>query len=193
MIRAVIFDCFGVLYVPVGEDYFRSHIPNFEMHKAELADLGRQADYGLISQQDLADQVAGLVGLPAAEVRANIMGQLIRNQALLAFSQSLRPKYKVGLLSNISRATMDNYFSLSERQQFFDSVVLSSDVGMVKPHPEIFELAAQRLGVDASECIFVDDNAANCAGAQSVGMQVVVYQSAKQAMGDIGQLLSKNL
>lgn len=178
MIRAVIFDCFGVLYVPIGKDYYRSHIPNFETHRAALDDLTAQANYGLISQQELADQVAVLAGLPAAEVRANIMGKLVRNQALLDFSQSLRPKYKVGLLSNISSATMDDYFTRAERQQLFDSVVLSSDVGMVKPHPEIFELTAQRLGVDTSECIFIDDNAANCAAAPHSNLSIVLTVAA---------------
>lgn len=191
MIRAVIFDCFGVLYVPVGEDFYRTHIANFESHKQELYDLGQQANYGLISQQEFVAQVAALANMPEAEVGELLAGSHARNKAMVAFSQTLRPARKVGMLSNMSAKSIDAYFSPAERKQLFDDIVLSSEVGMVKPHPEIFVLAAQRLGVDTSECLFVDDSQANCEAATSVGMRAVRYANFAQATADITAQLNK--
>lgn len=177
MIKAIILDCFGVLYVPVGEDFYRSHIEDYEKHKDAIKDLGKQADYGLISQDELVQAVSKLSGLDVETVRAGVISGLARNEALVQYSQELRKRCRLGMLSNISAQTMDGFFTPAEREQLFDDVVISSDVGLVKPHPAIFELAAKRLGVDTSEVVMVDDSAANCSGAIEAGMQAIVYET----------------
>jgi putative hydrolase of the HAD superfamily/hydrolase len=48
---------------------------------------------------------------------------------------------------------------------------------MIKPNPEIFELMAERLGVQPNECLMIDDIAANIAGAEAVGMEGVIFTS----------------
>ena len=54
--------------------------------------------------------------------------------------------------------------------QIFDATVISGDVGLHKPQPEIYELGAERIGVAAGDCVFVDDLRENIAGAEAVGM-----------------------
>lgn len=189
MIKAIIFDCFGVMYIPIGEDFYRSHVPNYKKHQDTLSDLGRQADFGYISQDELVVAVAQILELPTEEVRAKLVGGLVRNRALLTFSQTLRPDHKVGLLSNISAGTMDQFFTQKERAHYFDVTVISSDVGLVKPDPAIFELAAERLGCKPNECIMIDDSAANCSGAMAAGMQAVVYQTTQQTIHQVKELL----
>ena len=51
----------------------------------------------------------------------------------------------------------------------FEVVVDSANVGMRKPDPEIYELTLERLGLDAPECVFVDDIEVNCDGAAALG------------------------
>lgn len=55
----------------------------------------------------------------------------------------------------------------------FDDVVISAEVGMRKPDPAIFRLAATRLGVDVAACVFVDDLDLNVEAARSVGMTAI--------------------
>ncbi len=57
----------------------------------------------------------------------------------------------------------------------FDTVVLSGEVGMRKPEPEIFRHAAQTLGLPPEECVFIDDMPANVAAAQACGMTGVLH------------------
>jgi putative hydrolase of the HAD superfamily len=57
----------------------------------------------------------------------------------------------------------------------FDTVVLSGEVGMRKPEPEIFRHAARTLGLPPGECVFIDDMPANVAAAQACGMTAVLH------------------
>jgi epoxide hydrolase-like predicted phosphatase len=69
--------------------------------------------------------------------------------------------------------------------ELFDGVVISGDVGMHKPQPEIFLLGAERTGVAPSECVFVDDLRENCEGAEAVGMTVVLHRGADTTVPEL--------
>ena len=58
--------------------------------------------------------------------------------------------------------------------ELFETIVVSCDVGYLKPHPRIFEIALQRLGVEAAECLMVgDDLRADVEGPKTLGMMAV--------------------
>ena len=58
----------------------------------------------------------------------------------------------------------------------FDAIVISGEVGLHKPEPEIYLLACERLGIEPAEAIFVDDLRENIAGAEAVGMTGVLHR-----------------
>jgi epoxide hydrolase-like predicted phosphatase len=87
----------------------------------------------------------------------------------------LRPSYRTALLSNAD-LTLRERLTEFGLDGLFDAVVVSADVGMAKPEPEIYELAAQRLGLAAGECVFVDDLERNLEAARSVGMQAIHFR-----------------
>jgi len=59
--------------------------------------------------------------------------------------------------------------------QHFDATVLSGDVGLRKPHPEIYRLALERLALPAPACVFVDDFEVNVTAAERLGMRGIVH------------------
>ena len=73
--------------------------------------------------------------------------------------------------------------------ELFDAVVISGEVGLHKPQPEIFLLAAEQVGTEPSECVFVDDLRENCAGAEAVGMTAVLHRGADESLDRLEQLL----
>jgi putative hydrolase of the HAD superfamily len=75
---------------------------------------------------------------------------------------------KTGLLSN-SWGNRDSY-RFEHFDTLFDAVVISGEVGLRKPDPEIYALAARELSVPPGACVFVDDIAANVRGAVAAGM-----------------------
>lgn len=189
MIRAVIFDCFGVLYVDASQYFLEHHIPDYETHREQIAELFRACDRGYITQAELNEQVAAVTGLALDFVTANIQGVHQRNQTLLAFSQSLRGNYRLGMLSNIGRGSMDSFFTPAERTELFDAVVLSGEVGMIKPDQAIYELMAARLGVAPHECIMIDDIERNVIGAEDAGMIGVLHVSSQQTIRRLREIL----
>jgi putative hydrolase of the HAD superfamily len=77
--------------------------------------------------------------------------------------------------------------------ELFDGVVISGDVGMHKPQPEIFRLGAERAGVAPDQCVFVDDLRENCDGAEAVGMTVVLHRGADTTLPELRRLLGVEL
>jgi putative hydrolase of the HAD superfamily len=94
-----------------------------------------------------------------------------------------------GLISN--SWVMDHY--TNEIRDLFDVVVISAEVGLHKPQPEIYLLAAERLGVPAEDCVFVDDLRENCAGAEAVGMTAVLHRDVDQTIARLEELLEVKL
>lgn len=188
MIRGIIFDCFGVLYVDATHHFYEQYIKDYEQLRPQLSELNRAYDIGLLSQAQLNQEVADLSGLDVDLVNAHILGVHQRNLGLLEYAESLRADYKVGMLSNIGIDGMNSFFAAEERTRLFDAVVLSSEVQLVKPDPRIFELMATRLGLLPEECVMIDDVEANIMGAREAGMQGIVYQSNQQTIRQLEQL-----
>ena len=96
--------------------------------------------------------------------------------ANIALVQKLRPAYRCSVLSNADlslRARLEQELRLGH---LFDDIVVSAEVGMAKPKPEIFRLAAERLGLAPEACVFVDDWDKNVDAAREVGMQAVLHR-----------------
>jgi len=100
-----------------------------------------------------------------------------RNEPALAYAAELqtRPGVTVGVISNTNEAHvywLDEYLP---ELKTFDLVVMSNEVGIVKPDAAIYQIALDELGVEAADALFVDDLAVNIQGAQAVGMKGIVH------------------
>jgi epoxide hydrolase-like predicted phosphatase len=87
----------------------------------------------------------------------------------------LRPKYKTSVLSNADNTLIDRLRDVGVAD-LFDDIVCSADVGMAKPEARLYALAAERLGLVAAECVFVDDLERNIDAAREAGMQGVHFR-----------------
>ncbi|MGE5441733.1 MAG: HAD-IA family hydrolase, partial [Bacteroidota bacterium] len=63
-------------------------------------------------------------------------------------------------------------------------IVVSAEIGMVKPDPAAYWYLVERFGLEASSCLFVDDVEAYVEAAASIGMQAVRYLSSRQLRRD---------
>lgn len=78
---------------------------------------------------------------------------------------------RTALLSN----SWGNGYPRDRFAEAFDAVVISGEVGMRKPEPEIFLLAAEQSGLEPRECVFIDDLEHNVAAAMEVGMIGILH------------------
>jgi putative hydrolase of the HAD superfamily len=95
---------------------------------------------------------------------------------------------RTGLISN-SWGGSGIHYEGTPLQELFDAVVISGDVGMHKPQPEIFRLGAERIGVPPEACVFVDDLRENCAGAEAVGMTAILHRGPDSTLPELRKLL----
>src|SRR5680860_1137485 len=129
-IKAIIFDCFGVLLVAPG---FDALLRDFPQHKIEINDLIIQSDYGIISLQQFNDSIVRLTGLKIQEVESQYWDVSVRNEAIISWVRELKlmSGYKIGLLSNVGSGWLNNLLPEASGGKLFDAVVLSHDVGMI--------------------------------------------------------------
>jgi putative hydrolase of the HAD superfamily len=110
-------------------------------------------------------------------LRTRLFGGLEADPEMAAATAMARAAgIRTGLLSN---SWGDSGYERSRFGELFDAVVISAEVGLRKPDPEIFLLAAERIGVPPAECVFVDDLLHNAEGARAVGMEGIVHRSAE--------------
>lgn len=192
MIKAVIFDCFGVL---LGNAY-KTHLMQIEEtdpdRAKEIRAINHASDMGIISRQESAEAISELFGMSVEDFLAEQDAVEVPNRELLECAASLRGRYKTAMLSNISgRDRLGIRFTDGELARAFDTVVASGDEGYVKPQPEIYEITAARLGVLPSECVMIDDIAEFCEGARAVGMRAIQYISNQQVIADLNALIDR--
>lgn len=97
------------------------------------------------------------------------------NNELLAYIRTLRPAYKVGMIT--STRNVEQFVDKRTLELFFDTIVASSDTGLYKPDQAVFRLACQRLGCQPEQALLVDDLDENCAGARKAGLQAICFTS----------------
>jgi epoxide hydrolase-like predicted phosphatase len=108
---------------------------------------------------------------------------------LIEFLRSLRPQRRIGLISNAWSGLRD-YISRSDFADVFDELVISAEVGLVKPDPRIYHLALDRLAVTPEESLFLDDMPANVQAALSIGMQAVQFTRPEETMAELKRILT---
>jgi HAD superfamily hydrolase (TIGR01509 family) len=188
MIRGIIFDCFGVLYQGSVGHLYELTPPS---RRAELENLSLSSDYGYVSRDDFLAQVSVLTEKTTREVEMIMQSDHIRNTAMIAYVKTLRANYKVAMLSNVGRGVIGRLFSTTELDELFDTVILSSEIGMVKPDPAIFTYTSDKLGVLPEDCLMVDDLQVNIDGAAQAGMRGVVFNTTDKFMTDANDLLTQ--
>lgn len=188
-IQAIIFDFGNVLLEWNPRRVYRRYFQNEEEMEQFLHDVNFM-DWNL--QQDKGRSFAEGVAVLSKEFPhyAELI-QVYHDNWIHSIGESLtgtieimkrlkKAGYQLYGLSNWSAET----FPLArERYDFFnllDDIVISGDVGTVKPDPEIFEIMLERIGRPASECLFIDDAPSNIEAAQKMGFATIHFQSPEQ-------------
>jgi FMN phosphatase YigB (HAD superfamily) len=184
MIKAIIFDCFGVLTTDGWLAFRHKYLQEGSAVEEDASEFNRQSDAGIISHDEFIERIAKLVGIPHEQAMMVVDGHVRNDQLFEYIRDELKPHYKIGLLSNVSANYMDELFE-PWQIELLDAMTFSFELGAVKPDPLMYENIAAKLGVSPEECIFIDDREGFAEGARRVGMQAVWYQSNDQLKREI--------
>jgi epoxide hydrolase-like predicted phosphatase len=155
--------------------------------------LLRQLEKGELTADEFAPQFADVIGVESSEglVERLFAGIGPDERMLDAVRSARRAGVRTGLISNSWGDGLAYDPALME--ELFDGVVISGEVGLHKPQPEIFELGADKIGVPAAECVFVDDLKENIAGAEAVGMAGILHRGSDSTVPELERLLGVEL
>jgi epoxide hydrolase-like predicted phosphatase len=152
------------------------------VHRLERGEIGVEEFEQLLSaalaQEGSPVEAQGLIGQMFADLA--IYEDSMTSLVLRAHAAGVR----TALLSN----SWGNEYDRSDWHEMFDTVVISGEVGMRKPEREIFELALDRIGLPASECVFVDDVPHNIDAAVEAGLVGIVHRSFEETASELETL-----
>ena len=101
-----------------------------------------------------------------------------KDQNLLNFIRKNKAKgSKIGVLSNVAQYQFNQLFSKEEQEELFDFLVLSGEVGFLKPSKEIFEIAIDKSEACLNEIYFFDDSLQNVKAAKKLGINAFLYRN----------------
>ena len=197
-VRAVLFDLGGVILrtehqAPREHLAERLNMTYEDLDKIVFAsETSRLASFGKLSTEQHWAAVVKRLGLTpseAGQAYAEFFAGDIPDQELLDFIRSLRPGHKTGLISN-GWPDLRDYITRSGFLDAFDTLVISAEVGLMKPDLKIYQLALSRLDVQASQSVMVDDTPVNVEAADEMGMYAILFKSAAQLRHDLESLLA---
>jgi epoxide hydrolase-like predicted phosphatase len=196
--RAVFFD-FGGVIVRTEYQAPREHLAErLNIDYEDLVKLvfdgetARRASVGQLGEEEHWRTVARKLGRPAGEIdsiRAEFFAGDVLDRTLVEFIASLRPRYKTGVISN-AWPSLRAYLTNQKLDGAFDTLIISAEVGVMKPDAKIYQIARQQAAVEAGEAIFVDDALENIEAANALGMHGILFRDQDQVLGELRRLLT---
>jgi epoxide hydrolase-like predicted phosphatase len=158
------------------------------------SESSQRASTGEIPEEAHWQAVADALGVNRQEsdkITAEFFSGDRTDATLLEFLRSLRPERKVGLISN-AWSGLRAFITSQRFEDVFDEMIISAEIGLMKPDPRIYRLALEKLGVQPEESVFLDDVLVNVEAARSLGMTGIHFTQPDKALDELKQLLNKH-
>jgi putative hydrolase of the HAD superfamily len=200
-VRNVIFDLGGVVF-DWNPDHIVARVQPAPQLRAALREAlfghadWRLFDRGTLTESELIDRLQRRIGATQQEVEVildAVRDSLVEKPETLELIRSLqRQGTPLYCLSNMPESI---YTHLRERYNFWDvfsGIVISGQVQMMKPEPEVFRHLLETYNLHAEESVFIDDLPANIQSARQVGLHTVWFKDAAQCRRELAQIFARS-
>lgn len=184
MIKVIVFDFFGVLGTPMYGGVIKKHFEEAKWHKW-FDSLEKDLDMGIVSEADFNLAVSKEANVAPEVIQKEAYDFSTVNAELFSLILKLKNKYNVGLLTNAPRSMIENV--LGNKLELFNTVIISSDVQMVKPDVRIFKYLLEKTQCNPDEIIFIDDSQKNIDTATQLGIKGIVFKDNAQVYGALAE------
>ncbi len=177
-----------------AESIDREQVKKLFREDPQALGLLRRLETGELDEDEFSAGFGPLLGIPQ-DRHEGLVGRLFAGmEPEEPMFEALRRARAAGLKTGmISNSWGRGRYDRSLFEELFDGVVISGEVGLHKPQPQIFELGAERVGLHPSRCVFVDDLRENCEGAEAVGMVPVLHRGVDETLARLEDLLEVEL
>ena len=190
MIKAVVFDVGGVLQTRQSKFFTKYIYKKFQIDKLEF-DKTFQKIFPLLTTGKINErsfwkkfikETKSKIPIPKKSPFENkkYLSLHKKNFKVIEIVKNLKQnKYKLAILSN----TISAHAKICRKKGLYDLfpiVILSNEVGLRKPDPEIYRLVLKKLGTKPVETIFIDDREENTNTADKLGFKTIVFKNAEQ-------------
>jgi epoxide hydrolase-like predicted phosphatase len=197
-IRVIFIDFGGVIVITEDQEPRKRQAERLGLTLTDLVKIvfesesSRRASVGESTEEAHWRAVCEKIGvnpLDSARIVTEFFAGDRVNVSLLNFLRSLRPEYKICLISNAWSGLRASLAHLNI-EDVFDEMIISAEVGLIKPDPGIFQKALERMGVHPEESVFVDDWLANVEAARSIGMNALQFTQSEETLKELQELLN---
>lgn len=171
MIKAVIFDFFGVFCPDITFAWFIKNYSDSPKELSRLQEICDLSDQGKLNKYDFYNELSIITGLNKDEVIAGVEAEVLIDQNVVGLVKTLRSNgILIACLSNGTHEWTLDIINRHGLSYLFDHIILSADIKMSKPSPEIYKYTLNQLGVDAAQALFIDDRLVNTVAAEKCGI-----------------------
>jgi len=184
VINAVIFDFGNVLYsfrvMTFLEHLARRStctVPELLKLMPEISRLAVEYETGLITSDQFFQQITELarIRISRQEFIDSYCAIFTRIESTATLIRALKPRYRLGLLSNTNEWHFENCIRTVDVFPLFDAVTLSYKVHAMKPTAAIYADMLHKLGLEPGACLYIDDIPEYVQAARHLGMNAVTY------------------
>jgi glucose-1-phosphatase len=198
-IQALIFDMGGVLLRTTNDQPRNELATELNIDPKALENLvfnspsSISCESGIITYQQnceiLTEQLGNALKQNTEVFLNRFFAGDVENDELIKLITKIKSKYSLGLLSNAWEGARERLVGKHQFFGLFDCVLFSAEAGFRKPDPQIYLKILEKMNVEPTTAVFIDDMPQNIIGAKSVGMIAVQFTSNHQIKADLSRIL----
>jgi putative hydrolase of the HAD superfamily len=197
-IKALIFDMHGVLLfsheASIEEAFARRlKIPVEQVGRVFHDEFNDKADSGEITQRDFWLHTLETIGLPESrlpEIEHFFDEGFFIDPFMLNAVREYRKHFKTAMLSNYSDGLRPRLSDQWDVSGAFDEIIISWEIKMIKPQPQIFDYTLNKLHVSRDEAVLIDDRIVNIRGALDYGLHAIHFKNPDQGLAELDRLIA---
>ncbi|MBI2084532.1 MAG: uridine diphosphate-N-acetylglucosamine-binding protein YvcK [Candidatus Aenigmarchaeota archaeon] len=186
-IKLIIFDLEDVLVNSWHGVSKRLDIDEQEFRSVDHSDLRKDLQLGKISEEKLFEEFIKRTGTKYSveQLKSLVREELVPIPGMLEIVKSLRPRYKLAILSNFTKEWADYLIQKYELDKLFDATFWSFERGIKKPWHESYLEVIKHFSIPPENSLLIDDKIRNTEAASKLGFHVITFESLAQCKREL--------
>lgn len=192
-IKAVVFDAGGVIddWQTPFRKYFKKFGRELETILKETEEVTIRSELGEMTIDEFCQQFMAKIGLANKwmELRKIMPMEFIPHKQVLDLIKELKLNYRLALLTNAQKGSVDALDALWNIKQYFEVIIDSSVVKIRKPDVRIYKILLNQMALTPQECLYIDDMNTNIAVAKKLGFRTILFVEPSRSVNKIRKVL----